>query len=262
MNLILLEPDEARDAIRLTAGDPRAVHLRTVLKVRPGDRLDVGLRDGPRGAAQVTGLDPDGAVQLAVTWQTVPPPPLAPVDLLVAYCRPQAARRILQQAAALGVARLIWFPTDRSEPGYATSPLWSTDEWRKRVDDGIIQAFATTGPVVRHSADRAGAVAQAARPLYVLDNYEGSAGLDAAVAARGRLQACALAVGGERGWSQAEREAFQREGGLLVHLGERVLRTDTAVVAGLAVLQAAQGYWRDNTAGRPAGERKPGRAGF
>jgi RsmE family RNA methyltransferase len=45
-----------------------------------------------------------------------------------------------------------------------------------------------------------------------------------------------LAVGAERGWSGDERDQLRANGFTLKHLGKRVLRVETAVVAALGIL--------------------------
>lgn len=71
-----------------------------------------------------------------------------------------------------------------------------------------------------------------------LDNYEATESLGAPRAAATQV---VLAIGGERGWSTNEREQFRAHGFQLVHLGTRVLRTETAVTAGLAIIQTQLG---------------------
>jgi len=50
-----------------------------------------------------------------------------------------------------------------------------------------------------------------------------------------------LALGPERGWGPADRAELRGHGFTLAHLGERVLRAETAVVAALAILRARAG---------------------
>ena len=47
-----------------------------------------------------------------------------------------------------------------------------------------------------------------------------------------------LALGPERGWSARDRDALRSAGFTLVHLGQRVLRLETAVVAATAIVKA------------------------
>jgi 16S rRNA (uracil1498-N3)-methyltransferase len=50
-----------------------------------------------------------------------------------------------------------------------------------------------------------------------------------------------LAVGGERGWSAADRMALRAAGFAFHHLGRRVLRAESAAVAALAITRARLG---------------------
>jgi 16S rRNA (uracil1498-N3)-methyltransferase len=64
-----------------------------------------------------------------------------------------------------------------------------------------------------------------------------------------RLVVC---IGPEGGWEQAEVEAADRAGYQILSLGPRILRTETAAVAALAILQFQCGdlgtYERGETA--------------
>jgi RsmE family RNA methyltransferase len=52
-----------------------------------------------------------------------------------------------------------------------------------------------------------------------------------------------LAFGSERGWSAAERDFLRTKNFFLVHLGSRVLRTETAVVTAVALVKARLGLF-------------------
>jgi RsmE family RNA methyltransferase len=49
-----------------------------------------------------------------------------------------------------------------------------------------------------------------------------------------------LALGPERGWGPRDREQLRAAGFSLAHLGSRVLRLETAVVAALTLAKAAR----------------------
>lgn len=250
VNLVLLESHELNRP--LPADDPRAVHVLTVLRRVPGDEFDVGVVDGPRGKATVRAVDSAG-LQLDFTWGP-PPPPLPPVTLLVGLARPQTARKILLEATTLGVAALHFVRTERSEPQYAQSSLWSSGEWRDHLCAGAAQAFTTqlprvtwdtelsahlvTGSAGGRAADGLGDAP--GRRRLALDNYEATAPLGAWRLGTG--EACVLAIGPERGWGPRDRDALRAAGFALAHLGSRVLRSETAVVAALAILRADSGF--------------------
>lgn len=242
VNIILFEPDESK--LPLPRADARSVHILEILKRRVGDTFDAGVIDGPRGKATLADIGHDG-LRLEFTWGS-PPPPLDPLTLIVGLPRPQTARKILQEASALGVGSMRFVRTDRGEPSYASSTLWSSGEWRRHLRDGAAQAFCTRLPDFRHGGtlaeEIAGSPAGALR--LALDNYESSRAL--ADALRGHAAdvrpGLVLVIGSERGWSAPERTLLRAEGFTLVHLGARVLRTETATVAAVAVVKATLGW--------------------
>ncbi|MGK0310294.1 MAG: RsmE family RNA methyltransferase, partial [Lentimonas sp.] len=150
MNLILF--DEPFESVRLDSGDVRAEHLRKVLRAEVGSLVFIGFVNGPRARAQVVSVGPDGSYDLKVI-ATEPAPEQLPITLLIGLPRPHTARRILFEAASLGVAAMHFFPAKHSEPSYAASRLWQTDEWRERIFRGTEQAFGTHLPQVEVHSD-------------------------------------------------------------------------------------------------------------
>ncbi len=241
MNLVLFEPEEVDRPLPRT--DPRAVHLLEILHRQSGDQFDAGLVDGPRGRGTLAAIGTD-ALTLSFAWGQ-PPAPLSPIALIVGFPRPQTARDILRDGTSLGVGAMHFVATDRSDPGYARSTLWSSGEWRRQLLIGAAQAFDTRLPEVTWSRSlpaAAGTLSDSTVRI-ALDHYEASgplARMTWPVASR-EMPPVALAIGPERGWSNPER-AFLREAGfILVHLGTRVLRTETAVTAAVTLVRAGLG---------------------
>jgi RsmE family RNA methyltransferase len=207
------------------------------LRRSPGDAFDAGLIDGPRGKGTLVSIG-ESALELAFAWGAEPPP-LDPLSLVIGLPRPQTARKILQEAAALGVASLHFVLTDKGDRSYAQSTLWRSGEWRRHLVSGAEQAFCTRLPEVTHGRPIS-EVAGAGEPRgmrIALDNYEAGRGLSAVVPA----PPVTIAIGPERGWSAAERDLLRARGFEMVHLGSRVLRSETACVASLAIVKAGLG---------------------
>jgi 16S rRNA (uracil1498-N3)-methyltransferase len=233
LNLILFEPGEIGHP--LSRADPRAVHIAKVLRREAGGTFDAGIVNGPRGRGTVVSMGPG-----AITFRFEPvaePPPADPIHLLIAMPRPQTARKMLSEATSLGVSSIRFFPSEKGEPGYAASTLWRTPVWRRHLADGAAQAFDTRLPDVLHDARLEDAVAAlpAGCRRIALDNYEATRRMGPV----GVASPLALAFGPERGWSAAERAQLRAGGFELAHLGGRVLRTETAVVAAVAIAKAA-----------------------
>lgn len=241
VNLILFAADELLRP--LPRRDPRARHVLDVLRRQVSDTFDVGLLNGPRGKATLVTLD-DAALHLRFAWGAPPAPP-APIALVVGLPRPQTARDVLRDATTLGVSAMHFVRTEKSEHSYAQSSLWTDGEWRRHLVAGAEQAFDTRIPEVSHGRSLTEAIAAfpADAIRLALDNYEAPAALaDYAPAAPGPH---VLALGGERGWSARDRAELRATGFRFLHLGRRVLRTETAVVAGLTLLRAKLGWLRE-----------------
>ena len=58
MNLILFEEDEMERPLPYT--DPRSKHIRKILRLGPGDSVQVGVVEGRRGTAVITEMGPEG----------------------------------------------------------------------------------------------------------------------------------------------------------------------------------------------------------
>ena len=244
MNLILF--NEPFEQIRLATDDPRAQHIRKVLRAEVGTLVFVGFANGPRARAKVAELNEDGSLVLEVVG-TEPASPLLPITLLIGMPRPHTAKRILFEAASLGVARIHFFESERGEPSYAQSSLWHTDEWKQRLHLGVEQSFGTHVPEVSMFPDLQTALSQLYEiPLRIaLDNYEAASSINTLLV--NSEPSVALALGSERGWSSVERDALRQNGWKLAHLGAHVLRAETAVVAAVAAVSSSLGYWKEQT---------------
>jgi len=233
MNIILFKKHEVDAPFR--RDDPRVIHILNVLRREVGDATDVGLVDGPRGKAVLKRLN-ENEVVFEFTWGAEPPP-LLPIDLIVGLSRPQTSRKVLQETTSLGVRSIHFTKTDRAEPSYTSSKLWTTQEWQRLVRLGVEQAFSTRFPIVKFGNSLSDCVeaTNSAACKICLDNYEATTSL---WESSRESQSAVLAIGSERGWTQAERMLFRQTGFTLAHLGERPLRTETAAIASISIVSA------------------------
>jgi len=239
LNLLLL--DQKVSFLSLTRDDPRALHLWNILRVKVGDEIDLALKNGPKGKGTVCALSNE-RLDLDIRWLLPHSCDFFPVHLFVGFARPQTCRKILEQASALGVERLSFFKAEKGDPSYPNSRLWTTEEWSKRIDLGVEQAFASFVPTCSTHPSLSHALSSLGNERVVrvaMDNYEAVGPL--AVPEENGDQGIALALGPERGWSESERDLLRSQQFKLHHLGKRVLRLETAVIASLSVLLA--GHW-------------------
>lgn len=236
MNLVLFESHEL--SVPLARADRRALHLVNVLKRKCGDSFDAGLVNGPRGKGTITELT-EQFLSFEFRW-TEPPATAATITVLVGLPRPQTARDILRDATSLGVEALHFVMSEKGDSNYASSTLWSTGEWRRHVITGAEQAFSTQLPAVTFGTtqEKILTTLPSTGTRLALDNYESPVALSQLSCI---LPPVTLALGSERGWSAADRNLLRENDFAFVHLGERVLRTETACIAAITLVRGKLG---------------------
>ena len=244
MNLILF--DKPFESIRIESTDPRVKHLIKVLRVRVGSKVFIGFVNGLRARAEVSLIEPDGSISLQVIGTEPAPKPL-PLRLLLGMPRPHTAKRILFEAASMGVKDLHFFEAEHSEPSYAKSSLWTTNEWKERMRLGAEQSFGTHVPEVGIHSDLQSAISffQGQGLQVALDNYEAEEPLLQSLAHGAK--SAVIALGPERGWSKGERDILRKNSWKLAHFGPQVLRLETACTAAVSVVSATLGFYETQT---------------
>ncbi len=236
MNLILLQRSEIDERGRVALRDHRAAHIREVLRAQPGERIRVGVVDGPTGEGALTRVD-DEAVEMTCALADAPPA-RPPLDLLLALPRPKVMKRLWAQLAALGVGRIILTNAARVERNYFDTHVLQADFYTPLLLEGLQQAQDTRLPAVTiHRRfrplveDELSALSDAALRLVA----DPATPAPAPASTDGRVL---LAVGPEGGWVPFEIDLLQQHGFRPFGLGPRTLRSDTACIAAIAVARS------------------------
>ncbi len=263
MNTILVR--EQSDRYRLAPTDPRARHLKRVLRVSSGDTVRIAVLGGPLGEATVI-ENGAGGFDLTPVWRETPLPSL-PITVLVGHPRPPVLRRLWRDLAAMRVARVEVFAAELSERSYLTSSVWEhvddaiadglsqgghstppTVTSRRSLRDALVSIRATdpdgpdtAGPDTAGARRFFGSLAAADTPglLTLPEALSSIAARSAAVTESGVV----VAVGPERGFTAAEEASLVAAGFCGVRLGRSILRTETATIllAGAACAAVATG---------------------
>ena len=254
MNLILFEAPF--EQLKLSANDPRTRHILTVLKIELGGVFYIGFVNSERALAKIETIYEDNSILLSIVERMASPPCL-PIDLLIGMPRPHTAKRILFEAACLGVSRMNFFQSDHTEPSYMRSRLWREENYKERLLLGAEQSFTTHLPEVFLYANLQEALSQINSATgshfdITLDNYEAKHGLGVSLKKRLSDQGINkshifLALGSERGWSSSERALLLNNEWGLAHLGDRVLRLEMAVVSAIAITADVMNLWHGGT---------------
>ena len=240
MNIILFEPAELPDSGEIQLTDHRATHLLKVLRVQRGDRVRVGLLDGPCGEGEVTALDAR-SVSLRCRCDE-PAPPLGADTLLLAFARPKVLQRCLEHATALGFGRIILFRSRRVEKSQLSSHAIESAAIEERLRRGLEQARRTMRPSVFQVGRFRQLVEQEIDRLVPPDNRflaDAGAATEAAFS-EPTAAPLSLVIGPEGGLIPHELEQLALRGFQPVRAGQQPLRVETALSYLAGQLRAAQ----------------------
>ncbi len=235
--------DTWTDSTASLTGD-QATHLAKVLRAEPGQIFDV-LAGGflRRGEVQ-TVSEREVVFALGEELET---DAALPVHLLLAVIKFDHYEWGLEKATELGAARITPVIARRTEKHLGLAAAKRVERWRKIVREASQQSRRSDLPEVDEPLALKAALALVHAPHKVLlAETEQENTLAAALSGRHRQdgpdtersRALALAIGPEGGWAPEEFSLFETGGWERVTLGPRVLRAETAAIAGLAICSA------------------------
>lgn len=240
MNLILIASEEINEKNIVILQDRRSDHIINILGRGCGDRVRIGLLNGPIGSGRILDLAPGkpGRVALEIAADG-PPPPRPQVDLILALPRPIMLKRILAQAVAIGVDRIFLINAGRVEKSFFQASLLKDRNYLPCLHAGLEQAVDTRVPELSiHKGFKAFVEDQLpviGRQALGLLAHPGGRPLLEMVSPplTGRI---VLAVGPEGGWLDYEIDRFKEQGFIPFSAGPRILRVETAIAVLLGQL--------------------------
>jgi RsmE family RNA methyltransferase len=236
MNLILLAPEQALSDQQYKLSDRQIEHIATVLKKDHGDKLRVGVLNGLIGDAV---LDKSEWRVTIETLANEPPKPL-PMELILALPRPNMLKRTLMNITAMGVKKIHLLHSAKVEKSYWQSPVLKENSIYDYLVEGLEQARDTVLPAV-HQHTRFRPFVEDVLPDLLVERM----GLvahpyQAEPCPVDLVQPCVLAIGPEGGWNEFEMQKWSDAGMQSVHLGDRILKVETAVPVLLSRLYPAK----------------------
>ena len=226
MNIVLLDPRQTQSEIWTISAKRQLEHLQTHLDIQVGDTLKVGIREGKRYLTEIVEIS-EKSVQLKPLQEEAVPEKL-PVTLIVALPRPKVLRRLIMDAVTMGVEKIILLHSYRVDKSYWQTPfLQQLDHY---VELGLEQAGDTIAPeIVLYKRfkpfveDVLPGLISTDCPAFVAHPY-------AEQPMPFALQhPCSIVIGPEGGFIPYEIDLLIKNGCQAVSLGNRILRTETAI---------------------------------
>jgi 16S rRNA (uracil1498-N3)-methyltransferase len=230
---VLVSPDELAAGAARIEGDAYR-HLFRARRLAVGD--PVRATDG-RGRArwgEVARVDRRSAA-LALGAPAPANEPAWRLELLVAAPRRERASWLVEKATELGASAVRLIAAERAPRDWGPGSL---DRLRRLAAAALEQCHRAALPEVTgiHPWSELPALLEAAAARWVLDPAPGARLAAEALVPPPAGAAGALLVGPEGGWTDAERAELTALGCTPVTLGARVLRVETAALAGAALL--------------------------
>lgn len=206
-----------------------------VLRVERGEMYEISDGSGKIYLAEIT-LAHKGEVVFDVKETVEPKPVLVRITLLPALFKFDHFEWMLEKATELGVERVTPLIATRSEHGLEQAAGKRIERWRRIVMEASQQSRRDRVPIVELPVKLNAALRSRG---FMLDEEGGEPLLNALPARKHREAQMVLALGPEGGWTPEERAQFTAAGWTRASLGSQILRSETAAIAGLAIVQAA-----------------------
>ena len=226
MNIVLLDPHQTQSDIWTISSKRQIEHLQTHVDVKIGDTLRVGIREGKRYLTEIIDIS-ENSIQLKPLKEESIPKKL-PVTLIVALPRPKVLRRLIMDAVTLGIDKLILIHSYRVDKSYWQTPfLQQLDHY---VTLGLEQAGDTFAPKIElykrfkpFTEDILPTLIAEKNPAYVAHPYAEQK-MPFAID-----HPCSVIIGPEGGFIPYEIDLLIKNGCQAVSLGNRILRTESAI---------------------------------
>jgi 16S rRNA (uracil1498-N3)-methyltransferase len=226
----------AGSRVQLDAGPSR--HLTRVLRLTAGDALV--LFDGRGGEYPATIVEAGRESVLAQTGDHRPVEAESPLELHlgIAISRGERMEWVMQKATELGVSAVSPLTSERTGVRLAGErAARKLRHWRQIAVSACEQCGRNRVPEISPPAPLAGWLDTVVAERKLVLHHRAGGGAEPA----GTPRSAALLVGPEGGLSAAEIAAAEARGFASLRLGPRVLRTETAPLAAIAILQSRWG---------------------
>ena len=230
-------PKPFKQEMQITGRD--AHHIIDVLRMSPGDRLQVVADDGISFVGEITAINTSAVTVVAREILRETHEPDVQISLLQGLAKGEKMELIIQKAVEIGIADVFPVAMDHSVVVLDNSKAEKKAErWQKIAEAAAKQSKRDVIPTV-HKVATLAQVLQTKKWDLLLIAYESEnkTSLKETLQAHKDAKSIGVIIGPEGGLSNEEVKVAQEAGCIAVSLGRRILRTETAgLVAATAIL--------------------------
>ncbi|NLM45216.1 MAG: 16S rRNA (uracil(1498)-N(3))-methyltransferase [Firmicutes bacterium] len=235
MNRFFYEAKQRTGQTVILQGDD-AFHLRHVLRLQSGEQIELCGPDGVCHSAVIVDLAKE-SVQCRLKEELPDHEPKIAVDLAFALLKGDRMDFALQKATEIGATAFFPVTSSRTVVKLPAKTEQKVQRWQRIVRSAAAQAHRNRVPVVHFPREFIALPALFAFYDRVLFFWEEArrGSLASALQGIGPGARLLLVSGPEGGFSPEEAVLAQKAGALVVTLGPRILRAETAAIAAVAL---------------------------
>ena len=228
-------PDQFRnDEVVLSPSETH--HLTKVLRLQKGERVEVSDGCGKIFSAEISLLEPAAAHLKIISELTTSLESFLQITLGLALVRSETFDLIVRQVTEMGIYRLVPFHSTRSLIKPASWKKTRHNRWLRLAQGALKSSQRQNLPEIELPVDFLN-VLKGTEDLKIMfweDQREYYSQIDLTTH---RPQSVRALIGPEGGFTPSEAAAAQEAGFLLMGLGPRRLRVETAAMAAVSILQ-------------------------
>ncbi len=239
------------DGASATLHGETAEHLGRVLRAEPGQLYE--LSDGQRvwlGRIERVALSKrgDSRIEFALIEPVAAREPALEIQLLISLVKFDRFEWCLEKATELGAASIVPLAASRTDKPLLAAAEKRHARWERILLESAQQSRRLRPPTIAalitpeqaFAAAFAGAFTETGAACKILlSERQHAPSMHEALAGAAGTRNAALAIGPEGGWTDEEIVQARAAGFSEASLGDNILRTETAVLAALAVIRFA-----------------------
>lgn len=223
-------------------GQDDSRYISQVLRMREGEQLTIVLKDGIEALCEVSTITKNEVTVKILSTKTIASEP--PVDITLYQCVSKGERMELtiQKCVELGVTKIVPVFSSRCvvRPDEPKKQKSKTERWQKIALEAARQSGRGIIPEVTEPVLFAKAIEQAKGADAFLFPWEEEHGTtlrqELTKLNRKELKEIAVFIGPEGGFDESEADLARKYDAATVTIGKRILRTETAGAAVLAMI--------------------------
>lgn len=227
------------DTMQITGGD--AKHISKVLRMQPGDKVQVVSDDGITALSEIVAIDSESVTVRCVEKLAELHEPRVKITLAQGLAKGEKMEFIIQKAVELGATSVVPVAMEHSVVRLdAAKAGKKVERWQKIAESAAKQSKRDIIPEVKPVQTMKEMLANNACGTKIIayeceDRMSLKEALQAAET-KGGITELLLIIGPEGGISPAELEMARSAGAIPVSLGKRILRAETAGLVAMSAI--------------------------